>query len=189
MATHSSVLAWRIPGMGEPGGLLSLGSHRVGHDWSDLVAAAAAHTYCACLQYVFNDLIMPLLMISSKSDISHVKAMLWAFSCIYLLICLLYLDQFLPAEFLSQKLADIWTLIPTTRGLRPNSPIRRAWYADPRQRGDLSQKTGLRPALLAHGPSSTRSHTSKPSLPSQPASLRLLITRSHPAPLKFPQIS
>ena len=32
MATHSSVLAWRIPGMGEPGGLLSVGSHRVGHD-------------------------------------------------------------------------------------------------------------------------------------------------------------
>ena len=32
MATHSSVLVWRIPGMGEPGGLLSMGSHRVGHD-------------------------------------------------------------------------------------------------------------------------------------------------------------
>ena len=43
MATHSSVLAWRIPGMGEPGGLLSMGSHRVGHDWSDLAAAAAAY--------------------------------------------------------------------------------------------------------------------------------------------------
>ena len=42
MATHSSVLAWRIPGTGEPGGLLSVGSHRVGHDWSDLAAAAAA---------------------------------------------------------------------------------------------------------------------------------------------------
>ena len=41
MATHSSVLAWRIPGMGEPRGLLSLGSHRVGPDWSDLAAAAA----------------------------------------------------------------------------------------------------------------------------------------------------
>ena len=40
MATHSSVLAWRIPGTGEPGGLLSLGLHRVGHDWSDLAAAA-----------------------------------------------------------------------------------------------------------------------------------------------------
>ena len=35
MATHSSVLAWRIPGMVEPGGLPSMGSHRVGHDWSD----------------------------------------------------------------------------------------------------------------------------------------------------------
>ena len=42
-ATHSSVLAWRIPGTGEPGGLPSLGLHGVGHDWSDLAAAAAAH--------------------------------------------------------------------------------------------------------------------------------------------------
>ena len=40
MATHSSVLAWRIPGTGEPGGLPSIGSHRVGHDWRDLAAAA-----------------------------------------------------------------------------------------------------------------------------------------------------
>ena len=40
MATHSSVPAWRIPGIGEPGGLPSTGSHRVGHDWSDLAAAA-----------------------------------------------------------------------------------------------------------------------------------------------------
>ena len=42
MATHSSVLAWRIPGMGETGGLPSMGSHRVRHNWSDLAAAAAA---------------------------------------------------------------------------------------------------------------------------------------------------
>ena len=41
MATHSSVLAWRIPGTGEPGGLPTLGLHRVGHNWSDLAAAAA----------------------------------------------------------------------------------------------------------------------------------------------------
>ena len=40
MATHSSILAWRIPGVGEPGGLLSMGLHRVGHDWNDLAAAA-----------------------------------------------------------------------------------------------------------------------------------------------------
>ena len=43
MATNSSVLAWRIPGSGEPGGLPSMGSHRVGHNWSDLAAAAAVH--------------------------------------------------------------------------------------------------------------------------------------------------
>ena len=41
MTTHSSVLAWRIPGTGAPGGLPSVGSHRVGHDWSDLAAAGA----------------------------------------------------------------------------------------------------------------------------------------------------
>ena len=39
MATHSSVLAWRIPGTEEPSGLPSMGSHRAGHDWSDLAAA------------------------------------------------------------------------------------------------------------------------------------------------------
>ena len=42
MTTQSSILAWRIPGIEEPGGLPSMGSHRVGHDWGDLVAAAAA---------------------------------------------------------------------------------------------------------------------------------------------------
>ena len=46
MATHSSVLAWRIPGTGEPGGLPSMESHRVGHDWSDL-AAAVSHLKCS----------------------------------------------------------------------------------------------------------------------------------------------
>ena len=42
MATHSSVLAWRIPGTAERGSLSSMGSHRVGHDWSDLAVAVAA---------------------------------------------------------------------------------------------------------------------------------------------------
>ena len=41
MSTHSSDLAWRIPGMAEPDGLLSMGLHRIGHDWSNLAAAAA----------------------------------------------------------------------------------------------------------------------------------------------------
>ena len=45
MATHSSVLAWRIPGTGKPGGLHSVGSHRVGHDWRDVAATAAARRH------------------------------------------------------------------------------------------------------------------------------------------------
>ena len=48
MATHSSVFAWRIPGTGEPGGLPSIGSQRVGHDWSDLAAAAAGNIIKLC---------------------------------------------------------------------------------------------------------------------------------------------
>ena len=53
MATHSSVLAWRIPGMGEPGGLPSMGSHRVGHNWSTLAAAAAAYIYTFFFNILF----------------------------------------------------------------------------------------------------------------------------------------
>ena len=53
MATHSSVLAWRIPGTGEPGGLPSMGSHRVEYDWRDLVVAVVVegtHTTKGALQ-------------------------------------------------------------------------------------------------------------------------------------------
>ena len=46
MATHSSVLAWRIPGTGEPGGLPSMGLHRVGHNWSDLVVNSELSLIC-----------------------------------------------------------------------------------------------------------------------------------------------
>ena len=48
MATHSSVLAWRIPGTGEPGGLPSMGSHRVGHEWSDLAAVSLHRVHVKC---------------------------------------------------------------------------------------------------------------------------------------------
>ena len=65
MATHSSVLAWRIPRMGEPGGLPSMGSHRVRYDWSELPVAAAA------------------MCIYSKQDIL-VTVLYWISSCLYL---------------------------------------------------------------------------------------------------------
>ena len=59
MATYSSVLAWRIPGTGEPGGLSSMGLQRVGHDLSDLAGAAAARcllNFCTLgFSYTKND--------------------------------------------------------------------------------------------------------------------------------------
>ena len=59
MATYSSVLAWRIPGTVESGGLPSMGLHRVGHDWSDLAAAAAyiyihIYVYMSIYEYIYN---------------------------------------------------------------------------------------------------------------------------------------
>ena len=59
MATHSSVLAWRIPGTGEPGGLPSMGSHRVRCDWCDSAAAAVAVT--TNIFYIFLTSLLNLL--------------------------------------------------------------------------------------------------------------------------------
>jgi len=59
MATHSSVLAWRIPGTGEPGGLPSMGSHRVGHDWSNLAVAAKQLRSSIMPLIIFNVFLQP----------------------------------------------------------------------------------------------------------------------------------
>ena len=72
MATDSSVLAWRIPGTGEPGGLPSVGSHRVGHDRSDAAAAAAAvdtkwkfiSQYCPLRENVFTENVLAPISLS-----------------------------------------------------------------------------------------------------------------------------
>ena len=63
--THSSVIAWRIPGTEEPGGLLSMGSHRVGHDWSDLAAAGAA-----TLRWVYMNKVLEQCVVNRKQYIS-----------------------------------------------------------------------------------------------------------------------
>ena len=64
MATHSSFLAWRIPGTEEPSRLPSMGLHRVGHDWSDLAAAAAAVS--------MTKFIVSLIPFSSVQLLNHV---------------------------------------------------------------------------------------------------------------------
>ena len=62
MATHSSVLAWRIPGTGEPVGLPSTGSQRVRHDLSDLAAAAAAALMTTELTGSYSSLLLPSIL-------------------------------------------------------------------------------------------------------------------------------
>ena len=68
MAAHSSVLAWRIPGTGKPDGLPSMGSQRVGHDWSDLAAAAAGHGLCP------NSLVWPFSLLTKESPCALLAA-------------------------------------------------------------------------------------------------------------------
>ena len=77
MATHSSVLAWRIPGMGKPGGLPTMGSHRVGHNWSDLAAWG--------LQTM--DKLLNVLLALKNDMCAHVLGWNWY---------LLYVHPFLP---------------------------------------------------------------------------------------------
>ena len=67
MATHSSVLAWGIPGTGEPAGLPSMGSRRVGHNWSDLAAAAAWLFKLLCGFVYYMDLKFLLLLYTQIS--------------------------------------------------------------------------------------------------------------------------
>ena len=77
MATHSSVLAWRIAGTAEPGGLPSMGSHRVGHDWSDLAPAAA----CIYLIYMHHTLCIPEVLFVNVDCLGLYRSMASLRSC------------------------------------------------------------------------------------------------------------
>ena len=70
MATHSSILAWRIPGTGERDGLPSMGSHRIGHDWSDLaVAVAGENSFLLKFQLIRMQIkILPIFIIHLLSS-------------------------------------------------------------------------------------------------------------------------
>ena len=70
MATHSSVLAWRIPGTGEPVGLLPMGLHRVRHDWSDLAAAVKC-------SLIFFEIILIKIIIAYSSQKKFIFLMTW----------------------------------------------------------------------------------------------------------------
>ena len=96
MATHSSILAWRIPGTEEPGGLQSTGSQRVGHDWATTHTHTHTHTHSyACVQCHFFYMVYHELSISITSSwrpslVPSIFAKLlyhnFLISCVYLLL-------------------------------------------------------------------------------------------------------
>ena len=102
MATHSSVLAWRIPGTGEPGGLPSMGSHRIGHDWSELATAAATigdreHNfmyYCICvfssvnIQTFFSMIVTESSIVLPFKSMVHFELIFFKVWVLFLLFCL-----------------------------------------------------------------------------------------------------
>ena len=73
MATHSSVLSWRIPRTGEPGGLPSLGSHRVGHDWSNLAAAEEEEEKKKGYDKIFEEIIVENFPNMEKEIVNQVR--------------------------------------------------------------------------------------------------------------------
>ena len=109
MATHSSILAWRMPGMGEPGGLPSMGSHRVGHDWSDLAAATwYLNKICRLGGIFFKDLFMYLVL---------------GFGCIGSLLLYMGFLSLWQAAAAAKSLQSCLTLCDPIDGSPPGSPV------------------------------------------------------------------
>ena len=88
-ATHSNVLAWRIPGTAEPGELPSMGSHRVGHDWRDLAAAAAAYIFNKLPPMVtsfINIIKSRKLKLVQYTELMEISTVFCSLSCVYICI-------------------------------------------------------------------------------------------------------
>ena len=82
MATHSSVLAWRIPWTEKPGRLQSMGSHRVGHDWSDLAAANIDVDAFVLLKFLFIYLLCQVLIVACGIFDASCGVLLWHIDCL-----------------------------------------------------------------------------------------------------------
>ena len=85
MATHSSVLAWRIPWTEKPGGLQSVGSHRVGHDWSNLAAAGKTKQFFLLFLCSYSQCFAPPYGRSFLGGFSFLS--LFMYSCLWVLCC------------------------------------------------------------------------------------------------------
>ena len=140
MATHSSVLAWRIPGTGEPGGLWSMGLHRVGQDWSDLAAAAGIHQPAppkihtpglwagANSSFILSLLTCYLghaFLFNKNGYISYSVCISWD----YILKADLFIQQILTNPTVRQDWVKYWGLGGRTAGSGKSAWIRRPWNA------------------------------------------------------------
>ena len=135
MATHSSVFAWRIPRTGEPGGLPSLGLHRVGHDWNELAAAAAAAEWK--LQIVF--VVCFTVQFSSVQSLSCVwlLATPWIAACQASLsitntrrsLKLMSIESVMPSShlILCRTLLFLPPIPPSIRVISNESTLRMSW--------------------------------------------------------------
>ena len=127
--THSSVLAWRIPGTGEPGGLLSMGSYRVGHDWSDLAVAAGIKLFSFPMKPWKNSCLFAFIDTVQNANVN---------SILLLCVCDLFFLSEVPIIFFScdtlkfhysapgvvQLLSHVWLLAtPWTVALQAPPPM------------------------------------------------------------------
>ena len=124
MATHSSVLAWRIPRTGKPGGLPSMGLHRVGHNWSDLAPAAAmphdVEYLHVCWQFVY--VFWKNVCLDILSFLIHLSLLLSGKNSSYVLntgllpdISLYYLCSFCESNYFELKSFFVMLVTTDTR--------------------------------------------------------------------------
>ena len=130
MATHSSALAWRIPGTGEPSGLPSMGSHRVGHDWSDLAEAAVISSYISNIPYIF---FHPVSWNLSSTPVSFGMSILFSlfffqifFTWPFYWICYNIATGFFFCCYFGHKACRILALWPGVEPTNPHSLHRKA---------------------------------------------------------------
>ena len=120
MATHCSVLAWRIPGTGEPGGLPSMGLHRVGHDWSDLAAVAVLIT---------GEGKRPIYPLFPHT---HIHTQRYTYRTVPLFVCLVHFFYIPSANNWRRKETHLPTLSTHTDTHTHNCSPQRTWKSSPK---------------------------------------------------------
>ena len=125
MATHASILAWRIPRTEEPGGLQSMGSQRVGHDWSNLAAAERQTHMFLQIKFYWNDLFpTTLLFCSLRAGENNCPQSAYHFACCLWppLLCDITVEWLSWRRSGSQNLKHLWVKFADSyRRLRQNS--------------------------------------------------------------------